>query len=821
MEQRYNQFLLMNQAGDFSNPSDDFAWDENKAAFGLVQRQPLRLSRPSLNTALTAWAQSRAVARDAFGYLARISADGTGVEFSESWQSNSWRILEDEQLNPVTAPAGTFTDLHIGGDGRLALPYSDSTQHGLLVFHMKKRWQAHIPLDHKAERAWIDSENRVWAAGGEKLSLCLGEPLPFPYGPSGERFEPTNNNPHPLRTLWSIDLWDGTPENTPEQLQDYRDGTTTSPLLALCADTKNLYLLSWFRSGDSKGYRQKLLLRALTENRLSPFETFNIGSDIPFATDIGVAARGRLALLNPWADKSKKRDFKLRDCPVVRLHRRQKEETENRVELIHERYPQATQFSPRFVSGTDSKLRYLSDNGPLGLHPLPLPRYPVADEGRWMETTIKAEALDSGQRHTQWHRLYLEAHIPPGCDLQISVRSLDDTGSPYAGKTFHTQSTPLWLKRPSELPFDPGRLKPVPGEQGLFEILLQRGNGRVRELRGRYLQLKIGMRSDGRHSPCIHAIRAYIHPLSWQEAWLPPHFHQQEEVDAAGEIDKPTPANGADFRQRLLRSLEGLLSPLEAQITNTETLVLPYAAPPDALPGIASLLGVELPRHWPEQRQRRWLASLGLLQRLKGTAAGLALALDIATDGEVARGRIVPVENYRLRRTRTTLLGIDMDDRDHPLTLGTGRSGNSIVGDTLFLSEDDAWQFLTLLAPEIAGADATLAKKVEQFFDQYGHRITVLLHGEARQLEATVTRVMREQMPAHVQWTIKTTDHPFVLGLSPLLGIDTYLELEPEPSRVRLNRTHIGRGDLISNPVAFSPVDVEILPQPPTTGAPT
>jgi len=820
IEQRHNQFLLMDGEEDFSSRSDSFAWDESRNGFGLVQRQLLRISRPGLNTALKAWRKSAAVARDPFGYLARISGDGKSVEFSSSWKDGAWRVLEDELLSPVTAPIGTFTDLHIGGDGRLALPYSDGTQHGLLVFHLRRRWQDHTALDHKAERAWVDSENRVWAASGEKLTLCQGEPLPYPYEPKKERFEPVASNPHPLRVIWTIDIWDGSPESTPEQLEDYRNGAADSPILALCADARNLYLLSWFRTADRRGYKQKLLLRPLSGNRQSPFETFNVIGKVPFATDLGIVAAGRLALQIPWKEKSHRADFKLRDCPVVRLRRRQGEEEENQVELIHERYPQATQQSARFVSSTDNKLRYLSDNGPLGLHPLPLPRYPAMPGDGWIETII-IKPLDSEQLDTHWRRLYLEACIPSGCDLRISIRTLDDLQQPYEERHFHTQHVPLWLKQPSELPFDQGRLEPKPGEQGLFEILLQRENGQVRELRGRFLQLKIAMRSDGRHTPGIHAIRAYMHPLSWQEAWLPPHFHQQQEVDVAGETPVCTPANGADFRQRLLASLEGLLTPVEEQIINTETLVLPYAAPPQALPAIASLMGVELPPHWPDQRQRRWLTSLGLLQRLKGTAAGVALALDIATDGEVAKGRIVPVENYRLRRTRTTLLGIDMDDSDHPLTLGTSSSGNSIVGDTLFLSEDEAWQFLTLLAPEIAESDETLSKKVEQFFDQYGHRITVLLHGEARELKQTVIKVMREQMPAHVQWTIKETDHPFVLGLSPLLGIDTYLELEPEPSRVRLNKSHIGRGDLIRNPVAFSPVDVEILPQPENNGAQT
>ena len=44
-----------------------------------------------------------------------------------------------------------------------------------------------------------------------------------------------------------------------------------------------------------------------------------------------------------------------------------------------------------------------------------------------------------------------------------------------------------------------------------------------------------------------------------------------------------------------------------------------------------------------------------------------------------------------------------------------------------------------------------------------------------------------------------------VLGLSPLLGIDTWLETQPPPRRVVLDRTRLGRGDLLHNPVALDP----------------
>ena len=180
------------------------------------------------------------------------------------------------------------------------------------------------------------------------------------------------------------------------------------------------------------------------------------------------------------------------------------------------------------------------------------------------------------------------------------------------------------------------------------------------------------------------------------------------------------------------------------------------------------------------------------------------LALDVLTDGAVRRGQVVPVEHFRLRRTLATVLGIDMDDAAHPLTLGTGRSGNSRVGDTLILSEDSGREFLALFAPEVASAPGDAAV-VQRVFDEVARRLTVVLHGPARALARSVAEALPALVPATVVWAVRESDHPFVLGLSPLLGIDTFLETTPPPRPVVLDRSRLGRGDLLRNPVALSP----------------
>jgi hypothetical protein len=134
------------------------------------------------------------------------------------------------------------------------------------------------------------------------------------------------------------------------------------------------------------------------------------------------------------------------------------------------------------------------------------------------------------------------------------------------------------------------------------------------------------------------------------------------------------------------------------------------------------------------------------------------------------------------------------------------------VGESLILSEEDARTFLALFAPELATESE--AETVKAFFDRYSHQVTVLLHGSAADQAPVVEQTLKAHMPAHLQWRIMETDHPFVLGLAPLLGVDTFLEPMPPPRRVTLEESYLGQGDLLKNPLALSPKDVNAIPRP-------
>ncbi|MBV8439981.1 MAG: hypothetical protein JO312_05340, partial [Hyphomicrobiales bacterium] len=365
---------------------------------------------------------------------------------------------------------------------------------------------------------------------------------------------------------------------------------------------------------------------------------------------------------------------------------------------------------------------------------------------------------------------------------------------------FHRQPPLAPVSQPSELPFHPG-LAALAGAPGaLYEVLLQRGVGANRRLTGAFLDIVAIAAGDGRHSPCLRAIRVYSSRFSYQDEYLPTYFHQTQISD---ESDVAATASPPDFRERLLANFEGLLTPIEDRVAAAEYLLDPNAAPASTLPWLCSYFGRSLDPAWPEARSRRALAMMGRQFRQRGTYRGVCLALDIATDGAVARGEIVVLETFRLRRSDATVLGIPMSGRNSLTGYGVP-SGNSIVGDTLTLSAERSIDLLALLSPLAAStADPAAAS---QLLDEYADRfqVTVLLQGPTTAaLRPIVGNVLQAELPAQLGFDIVATDQRFILGLSPLLDVDTFLDPPAAPQPLTLDQSVVGRDAIVRNPAAL------------------
>ena len=800
-----SSFLLLAGAGDW--PCANGMSREGH----LLAKQVWRLPAVDAATARTVLAATRPLVVDEIGAVARIRDDGLAIE---SLDGTSWVAITDLEGNALQPKVGRFIDMALGG-ARLALLASDGTSTYLELFDLRGRW----PLDsieNPAVPLVPDPAGALLAvaADGPILVLVPGGVAIFEGGPieqfverQATRFEPVAPNPDALRQTGLVGR---------------RPGATPR---AMTIDPQQLLILN-----DEDGGAQTLVVmdRETGAWSLFPINAVDGATLPPYITDVGLLGNGLVALLAPIVPGSSPSDgAAARDCAVVSLVPAS-DAAPAGVALAGSRYPMLSQSAPRFARIPGPDVRYLSSSGPRPLLPLPHPGFVTRG-------ALACFSLVGKDPDLVWHRLYLEAHLPPGTSLSVWARAADtpiaggdreaavrlvlavgpeavrvapgDDGVPAAGTLtdalaeapFHRQPPLARAALASELPFHPG-LAALDGQPGeLFELLLQRSGGANRRLTGALLDLVVVASGDGRLSPCLRAVRVYTPRFCYQDQYLPTLFHQTAVSD---ETDQGADVSGPDFRERLLAAFEGTLTPIEGRAAAAEYLLDPYAAPANALPWLASYLGRPIDPAWPQARQRRALAEAGRLLRMRGTYRGVCLALDIATDGAVGRGEVVLVETHRLRRTAATVLGVPMSGRN-VLTEDGIASGNSIVGDTLVLSSQRAIDVLALLAPSAAqGAEPA---QVAQFLDEYAERVQVaaVVHRNDPALLAAVNAVLGAELPAQLNFEVIVNERSFILGLAPLLGIDTFLEPWDPPAPLRLDRSVIGRDTVIRDPATL------------------
>jgi phage tail-like protein len=335
---------------------------------------------------------------------------------------------------------------------------------------------------------------------------------------------------------------------------------------------------------------------------------------------------------------------------------------------------------------------------------------------------------------------------------------------------------------------------------------VQRSNRAVRTLSGRFLQVRVVLQGDGRTTPEIGALRVYASRFSYLNRYLPALYQETLFGDDADALIPTTQrSTPPDFLERFLDNFEGVLTPLEDRIANAYLLTSPQAAPEEAMEWLGSWIGLAFDPAYPVTSRRRLLQEAHILYWQRGTVPGLARGLNIATGDKVARGHIVILENFRLRRTFATILGADLADADDPLLAGVVNSGNSYVGDTLFLGDDNRQEFLALFGADLPTSTAE-QDAIVAFLDALAFQATVLVHEDVGAQElGLIRRVVELETPAHVLVRVLQASHPFIVGVAALVGVDTYLRRKPGPEPVRVEQSHIGRRDFIRRPASLDP----------------
>jgi len=430
--------------------------------------------------------------------------------------------------------------------------------------------------------------------------------------------------------------------------------------------------------------------------------------------------------------------------------------------------------------------------------------------------------IDSGTTQCVWHRMFLEAIVPPRCGALIWLTASDsladlvdpafqwyphilgaaDTTAISAAMLPGTP-TAAWQSIPSEVAFAPTLLHSAPIEnvQGLFMVLVQRTNKVVRNLSGRYLGVRIQLKGDGRNSPQIAGMRVYGPRFSYVQKYLPEIYHEAKfppEADVDGDSTR------RDFLERFVDIFESQFTRIEDRIANAYLLMRPESTPDDSLDWLGGWIAIQ-PNSYPPGRKRARLEATPSLYQWRGTAKGVTQALDVATNGGCSRGAIIVIEDFRLRHIFATILGADLSIKNNPLLPGYSGSSNSIVGDTLFLGDPSVQAELQALYESdlhIAGS----ATAVQAFYDQLAYRMTVFVHNQVENVNLKlVQRIVEAEKPAHVQAFVKVATQPFMIGLASLLGVNTYLGPEAPSNQVTLGVSDVGRYDIVTEMPSLDP----------------
>jgi phage tail-like protein len=615
-----------------------------------------------------------------------------------------------------------------------------------------------------------------------RLARVSGVPLPdrpaSPHPP--DVFRPDPENPDAPRLVpWEDVEWD--PEEDP---------------VALAVGETGLVALAWGPDGEAR-------LRRLNERGSLSRATVLQGAR--FAHSIAFLGRERLAALVPGLT-SEALVYSLAAWPSA-------------AGAVGDLHPLRDWTGGPFVHSLTTPPHYPTSRGHVTLNPVSFPSFSRRGEVR------NRRIIDSGDPQTVWHRLYLEAAIPAGCGVQILLAASPDRAAPpaEAEAAWHehrfgtvpgvpgASSVPAgaWMSVPSEIPFHEGFLHcdPEPHRRGLFSVLVQRAGRRVRALRGRYLWVRMVLDGDGHTTPEVAALRAHGPRFSYVRQYLPELYHESVAGDDADERvpnEVHAGATSADFLERFVANIEGMLTPIEDRIASAYLLTDPRSAPDAALDWLGSWIGLVFDPAMPAERRRAMLIAAPDLYRWRGTLRGLCRAIDAATGGLCRRGEAVVVEDFRLRRTFATILGADFADEADPLLAGFAVSGNSYVGDTLFLGEPLRRELLALFgAEDLATGERA---EVRRFFGRLANRVTVLVHGARQPRDvALINRIVALEAPAHLAVRVVSARYPFLVGIAGLVGADTFLHAE-QPSRpVRVERSAIGVEDFIQRIPSLDP----------------
>lgn len=281
-----------------------------------------------------------------------------------------------------------------------------------------------------------------------------------------------------------------------------------------------------------------------------------------------------------------------------------------------------------------------------------------------------SEQLDSDISSSQWHRIVLQAEVPPTGRIIVQThsgdRSLDDS-----------EIDGLQWSEPAIISTDQGFDRP--------EVLIQ-------SRRGRFLHIRVELLGDGHGSPAISNIQVYG-PRQSSLRFLPPPFHQDPD--------------GAFFLDRFLSYFDTVQDEIRHVMADFSRYLDPEGVPAgDFLDWLGSWFDWKFLAQWPTALRRQMIARSIELFKMRGTLDGLRLMLQWHTGLQGDQPQII--EHFRVR---------DYGSRQHAPAPGEDAPDLYIAEKPLHPAADEFSHWFTVVLPVSAVPDEASFQLVSRLIE--------------------------------------------------------------------------------------------------------
>ncbi len=414
-------------------------------------------------------------------------------------------------------------------------------------------------------------------------------------------------------------------------------------------------------------------------------------------------------------------------------------------------------------------------------------RHAVAARLRYLpQGSVISYRLDSGEFHTVWGRLFLDACIPKDTNLTVRCITADEPEEdaiprqPPANTAAvppHDELSPplpppllaaqLARARPQSLHRrETGRELPWvrPAENDPFETY----EAPVIAAPGRYLWVKLELTGNTRVTPRLRALRAE-YPTHDYLRRIPQLFSREEST--------------ASFLRRYLAIFEGALGELEAEADARRALLDPLSAPAELLPWLAGFLGLTLDERMARAPRgcgavvdvrRTLIAEATWLFRFRGTLVGLRRFLEIYLGVQP-----ILIEKFRVRGLGGALLGESSGVTANSV-LGAGFRVGGAIGET---------------------DTQTLGGTIEDAFATHAHRFAVIIPAALTAEQSDmVGQILELHRPAHTLVEVCTVGAGMRVGHGLHVALTSIIGRSGGFASLQLGESRLGRGVILGRP---------------------